>query len=156
MPLLLEGQVDDRDQLIEQMQDEIQQLQSDLLVAKAEASRAVQQSSRAVANLRRQLSPLYQALRAVFGEIEAVGGGTSDEASTENPRVNAVWESWKNKLGGKKAAFIQALQEHGAMTAEQIRVATHTGSSTVPQVIYELKKLGLITKDNDKYSLKKL
>lgn len=156
MPLLLEGQVDERDQLIEQMQDEIDQLRGDLAVAKAEAARAVQQSSRAVANLRRQLSPLYQAFRAVFGEIEAVGGTEEEQQQAVSPRVNAVWESWKQKLGGKKAAFIQAMQEHGEMSAVQLKVATHTGTSTVPQVIYELNKLGLINKNGGKFSLKKL
>lgn len=155
MPLLLEGgQVDERDQLIESMQDEINQLRSDLMVAKAEASRAVQQSNRSVLKLRNILSPLYGGLRELFGEMESFSGGVEETAS--NPRVNAVWESWQNKLGGKKAAFIKAMLEHGEMTAVQLKVATHTGTSTVPQVIYELNKLGLITKNDGKYSLKKL
>jgi len=114
-------------------------------------------AQRSLATLRHQLQPLYNALRMVFGELDAAGvDSVTPTASGPSARVAGVWESWKTKLGGKQAEFIQALLEHGEMTAVQLKVATHTGTSTVPQVIYKLNHLGLINKNGGKYSLKEL
>ena len=112
-------------------------------------------TSRGLAALRHQLEPLYNALRMVFGELDNAGV-SGVETAGPSPRVASLWESWKSKLGGKQAEFIQALLEHGEMTAVQLKVATHTGTSTVPQVIYKLNHLGLINKQGGKYSLKEL
>ena len=109
--------------------------------------------------LRKELSPLRNAINAIFGELDAAGIGENqqqDFSSSGNSRVNAIWNSWIQKLPGKKAEFIRALLEHGEMTAVQLKIATHTGTSTVPQVIHQLKDLGLIEKNGSKYSLKPL
>lgn len=152
--LLLEGQTDNRDDLIKSLHAEVQQLRRDLRDAQAESSLARSEAGRSVAALRLQLTPLYRALQSVFGEIDAISETT--DGAVSNPRVTAVWESWKQKLPGKRADFIAALLEHGAMTGTQLRVATHTAAGSVASVIHDLKKLGLITKNGDRYSLKEL
>lgn len=156
MPLLLEGQVDDRDQLIESMQDEIEQLRSDLLVAKAESARAVQQANRAVAKLRNILSPLYGGLRELFGEMDTFGGDETVAKPVTDSRAKAVWESWKQKMPGKSAEFIDILLLHGEQTAAQLKITGRCASDTVYQTIHKLNKAGLINKNGGKFSLKKL
>ena len=154
---LLEGEVDRRDEIILELRDENRELVRENQNLQAELSSAKVQNSRAISMLRHQLDPLYKALQSVYGVIEASGVEEDDDPKAgTNPRVKAVWESWKQKLGGKQAEFIQALLEHGSMTAVQLKVATHTGTSTVPQVIYKLNQLGLIDKNGGKYSLKQL
>lgn len=134
----------------------IARLSAQLEDARAETREAQNKSKnamRALQNLQRQLAPMYNALRAVFGEFELIG--SSDDVPSQ--RVSGVWDSWKSKLGGKQAEFIQAMLDHGhPMTSEQLRVATHTGRSTVPQIIYKLNTLGLINKNGGKFSLKEL
>ena len=60
------------------------------------------------------------------------------------------------KLGGKQAEFIQALLEHGEMSAIQLKIATRSGQQTVYDTIHKLNKLGLINKNGGKFSLKEL
>jgi hypothetical protein len=119
-----------------------------------EADREHKATLRGVGELRRQLSPLYRALQAVFGELDVF----ADEGPTPaaSPKVSAVWESWKQKLPGKKAEVIQALLDHGEMTIPQLRVATHSGQQTVYDVTSALFRLGLLNKNGGKYSLKQL
>ena len=152
---LLEGQADTRDETILNLQIEKRNLSLEIQRLNSELDAARRENAKTISALRRQLTPLYQALRIVFGEMDAIGEDTRENAAV-NPKVSAVWESWKQKLGGKQAEFIQALLEHGSMTAIQLKVATHTGTSTVPQVIYKLNTLGLIDKNGGKYSLKQL
>lgn len=156
MPLLLEGQVDERDQLIESMQDEIEQLRSDLLVARAEASRATQQASRAVAKLRNILSPLYGGLRELFGEMESFGGDEPASAPVADSRTKAVWDNWKQKMPGNPAKIIDALLLHGEMNTQQIAIAIGLHRTSIPKLIYQLNQAGLINKSGGKFSLKKL
>jgi len=138
---------------IERLEEELAHSQAQL----RDATHQVTTIARGLKALRHQMEPLYNALRMVFGELDVAGVGVvSGAASAPSGRVAAVWESWKSKLGGKQAEFIQALLEHGEMTAVQLKVATHTGTSTVPQVIYKLNHLGLINKNGGKYSLKEL
>jgi hypothetical protein len=110
--------------------------------------------------LRRVLLPLHQAMRLVFGEIDKispVGNGAEPHAAPQqSDKKRGVWDSWKQKLPGKRADFIQALLDHGDMTGTQLRVATHTAAGSVAGVIHDLKKLGLINKNGDRYSLKEL
>ena len=59
-----------------------------------------------------------------------------------------VWESWKSKLGGLPARFIEALEVHGPMTRTQLRIAVGYASSRVADTIYKLNCAGLIDKAN--------
>jgi chromosome segregation ATPase len=136
---------------IAQLEEQIENLRASF----REECNRVQALQQGMKNLRHQLAPLHNALRLVFGELDAVGV-QADQENRVPGRVASVWESWKQKLGGKQAEFIQALLDHGEMSAVQLKVATHTGTSTVPQVIYKLNQLGLINKNGGKYSLKQL
>lgn len=110
---------------------------------------------RALMALRKVLQPTFNGLRAVFGELDAAGIGEG-EITTANPKAHGVWESWKQKLGGKSAETIQALLEHGEMNVAQLRVATHSAQQTVYDTMFKLNKLGLINRNGGRYSLKSL
>jgi hypothetical protein len=147
----------------EALQDEIRRLNRQVvrlneeLEELREAKQQARKAQQVLAQLRRQLEPQYRSMQALFGELDLVGVQADDAGTSVPSRVTGVWESWKSKLGGKQAEFIQAMLEHGhPMTSEQLRVATHTGRSTVPQIIYKLNTLGLINKNGGKYSLKEL
>lgn len=152
---LLEGTVDTRDADIEKLEDDNRDLRRQLREANAAAAGAQRQSTRAVGELRRQLTPLYEALRAVFGEMDSVAPGEAEGPAVDGKK-RGVWESWISKLGGKQAECIKALLEHGEMTVVQLRVATHSGQQTVYDATSKLNKLGLINKNNGRYSLREL
>src|SRR5439155_3073729 len=136
---LLEANVggQDRDARVERLTQENIALRDDLsearrtinaLESELEAVRSA--NARAVQALRRQLTPMYRALQALFGELDAVApeGIPEESAATAgNPKVAAVWQSWIQKLPGKRAEIIKALLEHGEMTVAQLRIATHSG-----------------------------
>jgi hypothetical protein len=158
---LLEGNVDERDQIIRALEDRVQVLEGDLAVANAERDRAQATAIRAVGNLRNQLTPLFQALKMVFGEMDAVApAGVAvpgqEVVSTVSPRELQVWEAWKKKMPGKAAEFIDILLTHGEMNAAQLKIAGKCASDTVYQTIHRLHKAGLINKNGGKVSLKKL
>jgi hypothetical protein len=147
--------IDDLKRKNQALQRRVDDLELELQKQKNESKRAAQ----AIANLRDVLNPLHRAMKLIFGEIDSVDiPEYQPYTTTTTVSVNSpAWETWKQKLGGKKAEFIQALLDTGhPMTSEQLRISTHTGRSTVPQIIHELKKLGLIEKNGDKYSLKQL
>lgn len=108
-----------------------------------------------LANLRQVLGPLYGGLRLIFGEMDAMGVGSSS-ASSVDPRVQAAWDNWKQKLGGTAARFIDALLLHGEMTQTQLRIAVGCAKGTVPGVVCNLNKAGLLNKNGGKISLKQL
>jgi DNA-binding transcriptional regulator GbsR (MarR family) len=158
---LLEGHVEPDDS--EGWREEIRRLNRQVVRLNEEleelrdAKEQARKAQRVLAQLRRQLEPQYRSMQALFGELDSAGIEASDATASISTRVAGVWDSWKSKLGGKQAEFIQAMLEHGhPMTSEQLRVATHTGRSTVPQIIYKLNTLGLINKNNGKISLKEL
>lgn len=148
---------DHRDRIIRSLEHENGDLKEQLRNAQAELAIARNANGAAVSRLRALLSPLYQGLQQVFGEMSAFDDvPISNGNSQQSNKKLAVWESWKQKLPGKRAEFIQALLDHGEMTSAQLKVATHSGTSTVPAVVCELKALGLIQKNGSKYSLKEL
>lgn len=155
-PLVLTGNVDNRDAIIAQLEEDNARLTRELITAKAEAKSALTANARAVAGLRKGLAPIFYPLKALFGEMEALGfdPSMSDISIPNGAAKNDKWELWKKKLGGKQAEFIAAMQEHGEMTVQQFKVSTRSGSSTIPQIIYKLNKLGLIQKNGNRYSLR--
>jgi hypothetical protein len=138
---------------------EIAGLEQELREAKSEAETAKQSATdavQAIRALRNQLEPFYKALKMVFGEITRVEAenvlesGQPRSQSASNPK----WESWKKKLGGKQAEFIDALLEHGGMTGAQLKVATRCAQGTLYDTIARLNKAQLINKNGGKFSLK--
>jgi hypothetical protein len=109
---------------------------------------------RGVQELRSVLTPLYQALGHVFGEMEVMG--VEGSASPNNDPKAAVWESWKQKLGGKAAEAIDALRLHGEMTHTQLKIHIRCGQQTVYDTVHRLNKAGIINKNGGRVSLKAL
>lgn len=116
---------------------------------------------RIVSNLKQQLNPLHRALRAIFGEIDLAGiedspiDRESTTAASPSSGKSSVWESWKQKLPGAKAAIIDALLQHGELSVEQLCVITKISrKQTIYDATNALKKIHLINGNNGRYSLK--
>lgn len=150
--LLLEGEVDTRDQEIETLNNRIADLEGELDVARAEARRATQQATRAMANLHRQLSPLYQALQMVFGELDAVG---VDEAPSQGS--NPKWEAIKQRMAPRMRETIDLLLLQGAMQRTQIAAALRMDyTNCTKNVIGILMRQGWLVEHGGKIALKEL
>lgn len=132
-----------------------------------EAEQSSQLTGRALQRLRKTLLPMYQALQMVFGEIDAAGVDTAEAEFNQtpnaraapagvDPKVAAVWDSWKARFGSGVGKVIDVLLLHGAMSATQLRIACQCRQDTVYKHIGVLKNAGLITKDGGKYNLKQL
>jgi DNA-binding transcriptional ArsR family regulator len=156
---LIEGAVEpmSEDPRLSELEDEVRELRRELQSARSQVRTAQQDAARAVAALRKQLSPLYQALQMVFGEIDqfSTDDYTPSAGGTVEPRVRAVWDNWKSKLGST-AKLIDALLLHGEMNTQQLSVATGFHRTTIPAHIFKLNKNGLINKNGGKFSLKQL
>lgn len=152
-PLLLEGEVDTRDQEIESLNNRIADLEGELEVARAEAKRAMQQGARAVAKLRQILGPLYNSLQVLFGEMDATGLVESDTSSAA-PATDARWESWKKRLPGRPAEMIDLLLLHKSMSVKNLMAAMHCGKDSVYQAAYKLGQAGIVSNNGGRYELK--
>lgn len=72
-------------------------------------------------------------------------------------RSNAVWEEWKQRLGGGVLArFIDAFLAHGELDSNQLAIITKCGRSNVATYIHRLNKVSLINKNGNRFSLKPL
>lgn len=138
----------------DELREENRELRAQLSEARREAQAAKRDAAQALTALRKVLSPLYRALQQVFGELDAAGVG--DSAPATDARVSSVWEAWKSKIGGQPAQLIDAFLIHGEMTAAQIAIAIRIHPKNVAQVVHKLNKAGLIQKNGNLYSLKKL
>ena len=166
MTNLLEGEVlDPLTQELDALRAENRRLRREADDARVEADRAREDANRALSMLRRQLGPLYRALQAVFGELDTAG--VTDEAApvaargenappVTDARVAAVWASWKSRLGGGASKVIDALLVHSDLNTQQLAIATGLHRTTIPKLIYELNKAGLINKNGGRFSLKQL
>lgn len=152
---------DPRDKEIEKLRLKLRQAERDAADAERAAERAREDAHRALSMLRKQLGPLYRALQAVFGELDAAGieeePGAVPRASVPSldPRMAAVWASWKEKLGAA-GKLIDALLLHKEMNTQQLAIATGLHRGTIPKYIYTLNKAGLINKNGGRFSLKPL
>lgn len=147
-----------------ELEAEIRKVRRERDDAMREADRAQEDAHRALSNLRKQLTPLYRALQMVFGELDAAGvsedGGqpnASPAGGGNDPRVRAVWDAWKQRLGGTVANGIDALLLHGELDTAQLAIASGLDKRTVTKtVVYKLHAAGLIAKNNGRFSLKPL
>lgn len=108
---------------------------------------------RGVQKLREVLGPLYNGLQMIHGEIDAMG---LEDSTPKTAPKSAIWEDWKQKLGGKPAEAIDVLHLHGEMNAVQLRLHLHCGNDYIYNVISKLNKAGLINKNGGRISLKEL
>jgi chromosome segregation ATPase len=154
---LIEGEVEPDDGEITALHEEIRQLREDLAASRRETAQAKHEASRAVSALRKQLTPLYRALQGVFGELDTVGGEDLAPATTSaEPRVAAIWASWKTRLGGQCGKVIDALLLQSDMNTTQLAIAIGTHRQNIPGLIYKLNQAGLLTKNGGRFSLKQL
>lgn len=152
---IVDGVVDDNE--LQDLRDENRQLRDDLAVARRETLTAKREVAHALGALRKQLAPLYRALQAVFGELDAAGIDTNEAAPQQaDSRTAAIWNQWKQKMGGQAAQIIDVLQLHRDMNAQQLAIAIGIHKKNIPQLIYKLNRAGLIAKIGDRYSLKSL
>ena len=113
-------------------------------------------------HLHKLLLPYYRVLQGIFGELDRVALETdfSQGAAQGSPQSDAkrrAWDSWKHKLGGKAAEFIEALLTHGELSNTQLGIVTGTTrKQTIYDTVHKLNKAGLLNKNGDKYSLKQL
>lgn len=140
---------------VDALREENRELRALLSTARRDADAAKLEAARALGSLQTVLSPLYRALQRVFGELDAAGVDDRD-ARPMDARVSAVWDAWKAKIGGQPAQLIDAFLLHGEMTAAQIAIAIRVNPKNVAQVVHKLNKAGLIQKNGNLYSLKRL
>jgi uncharacterized coiled-coil protein SlyX len=151
-----ENRLDDLRKTAANLQQRIDDLELELAKQKNDAKRA----QLALTNLQNILGPLHRAMRAIFGEIDAAVpdfGFPGQNGPTPSPHgpQDAKWQPWIQKWSGtKKAVVIQTLLEHGPLTRTQLRSATESGWSTIDAITAQLQNLGLITKENEKWTLK--
>ncbi len=148
--------VDPRDEDITALEAEVKRLRRELAIANGEMASAKTEASRAVSALRKQLSPLYRALQQVFGELEAVGADDLGAAFVSDPRVTAIWQSWKSRLGPQCGKVIDALLLQPEMNTTQLAIAIGTSRRNMPNLIFKLNQAGLLNKNGGRFSLKQL
>jgi hypothetical protein len=136
----------ERDELIQQIEDLQHQL--------AEARKKALDRQVVLVEVQNKLLPFYNLLRAIFGDLKAADLQTATEPLRSHDHAREKWVSWKQKMPGKPAEFIDLLLLHGEMTAAQLKAAAHCSSDTVYQVIYKLNAAQLINKNGGRFSLK--
>jgi hypothetical protein len=146
---------------IVRLRREIAGLEQELEEAKDAATVAKQASADAIAAiraLRKQVQPFYDALRMIMGEITRVEAEavTSTTGPVHSAGRDPRWDSWKVKLPGRPAEFIDLLLEHREMTGRQLAAAARCDPRTVTRAIFVLNKAQLINKNGGKFSLKEL
>lgn len=158
MTLRIEGEVDNRDELIEKLQQENDDLRKQLREAERQVRLAKSIADNATRRLRTVLEPLYRALQQVFGELDVINPESESSGSYGfDTRNRAVWESWKSKLGKTCATVIDALLEYGPLDSKALVVATKLNRTTLPRPLGVLRKAGLLTPRSDgKYELRQL
>jgi hypothetical protein len=159
---------DPRDDRVDDLERQLARVRGELSDARHELARVKEDSNRALTSLRQQLSPLYRALQRVFGELDAAGvpdaaspgptaaGVPSPGQAETDPRIKAVWDSWKSRLSPACGKVIDALLLHGELNSVQLKVAARLGTSTVSDSISKLNKAGLVNKNGGRFSLKQL
>jgi hypothetical protein len=145
------AQIESLQRALREKVERIYDLEEELRQAKAERAAL----GNGVANLRITLAPLYQALQMIFGHIDAMNvsqaAGTPVSASKQ-----AVWESWKQKLGGANARAIDILMLHGPMTVSNLRIHLSCAARTAQNVAQKLISTGIARRDNGRIALKEL
>jgi len=152
---------DNRDNIVPELRRQIRELEQDLMGANHQIQALERENSlmrNAMTVLRRKLDPFRVVIAAIFGELDVipVDEAVMVSAPPVDDRKRAVWESWKQKLGGKPADLIDALLVHGEMNAVQLRVAMRCHINSVYEATAKLQKMGLLNKSGGKYSLKQL
>lgn len=151
--LLLNGAVqapDTRDQQIRELKTRVIELEDELATERRRQARVLSAANEVKATL----APLYGGLKKLFGDFEDMGASGDVAPQSSAPQKSVLWESWKDKLGGLPAKAIDVLLLHGEMSAAQLRIHLHCRLNSVYDAMSKMKKAGIISKNNGKYSLK--
>jgi hypothetical protein len=145
----------------ELLRRKVERLQDELADAKLKIQEERNRSAktlRAQGRLHQELSGLYRALKGVMEELpdEEEIPSVASGGAVPSPRNAAVWNAWKERLGGQAAKVIDALILHGEMNTTQLVIATGVPRSTMPSIIFRLNKASLINKNGRNFSLKEL
>lgn len=153
---------------MDNLRRENRQLHSDVddLRAKlAEAERELLKLRVPIKQLRHEIEPLFVKMQAVMGYIELTGVETEptitilQDVTTGAQRIQppdaAVWSMWKQRLPGACPKVIDALLIQ-PLTATQLIAATKTSYSTVQRALDVLRNNGLVEKNGERVSLKRL
>lgn len=151
-PLLLEGQVDNRDAVIEDLQQQVHDLKRDLRDTQGELSAAKRANVQAVAALKKELSPLYRALQSLFGELDKF-----DVESFDGRAGGDKWEAVKVRLAPRLREAIDILLIQGTMRRTQLANALKMDySNCTKNVIGVLIRQGWVVDSGGQLSLKQL
>lgn len=151
---LLEGEVDNRDDIISSLTAENDRLIAENRRLQGELSTAKAQAGRALAAIRHQMEPWHKALKLLFGEMEAIGG---DANPTDDNSQQAKWETVKRQMPPRLAQAIDLLMLQGRMKRTQIASALKMDySNCTKNVIGALLRQGWIVENGGELSLKRL
>lgn len=148
--LALSGEVDLTSPRIRELEQEVERLKFERDQAIAQAKFAERQAGNSVAALRKVLSPLFQALRGIYGEMDAIAPDQLSAAQNGDPR----WDSWKERLPGRPAEFIDLLLVHGSMSVKQFMAAAHCRKDAVYSTVSKLGQAGVVINNGGRYSLR--
>jgi hypothetical protein len=152
---LLEGEVDNRDDIILELQTENQRLIGENRRLGTELATARAQNSRAIAGIRNQMLPWYKAMKALFGEMDAISG--EETATANDGSQQAKWEAVKRQMAPRLAQAIDLLMLQGRMRRTQIASALKMDYSNCSKnVIGILVRQGWVVENGGDLSLKQL
>jgi hypothetical protein len=106
--------------------------------------------------LQRQLGPLFRALQFIFGVVDDMEMSPAFAPGPASSAKKAVWESWKQKLGGKTAEAIDILMLHGPMSVSNLRIHLSCAGRTAQNVAQKLISTGIAKRENGRIALKEL
>lgn len=160
---LLEGEVMNGDRTeLERLRASVDRLTRErdaLREENGELHDRLRESDAPVAELRAKLEPFYRLLQAIWGDIDRIAPQASqaEQPPAQDARTAAVWQAWKQRLGGTVAKGIDALLIHGELNTQQLSIATGLSRPTITNtVVLKLNRAGLINKNAGKFSLKAL
>ena len=152
---LLQGEVDNRDDIILTLQTENQRLIGENRRLETELATARAQTNRAIAGIRHQMEPWYKAMKVLFGEMDAIGGG--EGAISNDGSQQAKWEVVKRQMAPRLAQAIDLLMLQGRMKRTQIASALKMDySNCTKNVIGILVRQGWVVENGGELSLKEL
>jgi hypothetical protein len=147
-PLLLNGNVDNRDETISALRRQLAQMDEALRLERIKTGQ-VEAGAR---ELRHVLSPLYRGLQKIFGELDEAGIDGNGAAP-----ATSRWELIKQRNPGRIAQAIDVLLLHGTMNTSQLAAAMRMDRSNCgTNVVQKLKSMGLIVKNGNEFSLREL
>lgn len=150
--LQLEGNIDNRDEVIANLRDEVRRLRDQCAGLQLENEHL----HAACRNIKRVLSPLFEGMKLLFGEFDGVmvEGDRPDNGS--GSLRESAYALWKQRMPGIPSRIIDVLLKQSGLNTTQLAIAVGCDRTSIPQAIFKLNKAGLISKNGNNFSLKQL